>query len=83
MTDFMLSLSTNPYDPWDEYGLWSNFDRHEGFDTAGFLARCLVTSEILSEPDQEADVEATIDHIMNNPSFKGLYKKLSRDSTTT
>lgn len=76
--DLMLSLVSNPYDPFTEYDLWLNFDHHEGFDTAGLLARALSTSDALSQPDQDLAVEQAIDSIVNNPSFAGLYKKVER-----
>mgnify|MGYP001555781158 CR=1 FL=1 len=78
MADLMLSLVSNPYDPFSEYDLWLNFDHHEGYDTAGLLARVLSSSEELSEPDQELALEQAIDSIVNNPSFSGLYKKVEK-----
>lgn len=75
----MLSLSTNPFDPFTQYDLWKEFDRKEGFDTAGLLARVVSTSDALSEADQELAVEQAIDSIINNPSFAGRYKKVSED----
>lgn len=78
MAEFMLSLTTNPYDPFTEYDLWLNFDHHEGFDTAGLLARAVSSSTALSEPDQALAVEQAIDSIVANPSFAGLYKKVER-----
>lgn len=82
MADLMLSLSTNPYDPFEQYELWLNFDHHEGFDTAGLLARALSTSEALSEPDQDLAVEQAIESILANPSFAGLYKRVERKSSS-
>lgn len=78
MNEFMLSLSHNPYDPWEEYDLWSSFDRREGFDTAGLLARVVSLSDAMSHADQDRVVEEAIDSIVQNPSFKGLYKKVRR-----
>lgn len=75
----MLSLVSNPFNPFTEYELWLNFDRHEGFDTAGLLARVVSTSMSLSQPDQDLAVEQAIDSIINNPSFAGLYKKVVRE----
>lgn len=72
----MLSLASNPYDPFTEYELWLNFDHKEGFDTAGLLARSVVSSSALSEAEQEDAVEQAIDSIVANPSFGGLYKKV-------
>lgn len=76
MASYMLSLASNPYNPFTEYDEWKRFDRHEGFDTAGLLARTLSTSDALSQHDQDLDVERAVDSIVNNPSFAGLYKKV-------
>lgn len=78
MKQFMLSLSSNPFDPFSQYDLWSWFDRNEGFDTAGLLARLVSSSEALSEADQSLAVEQAIDSIIENPSFAGLYKKVQK-----
>jgi hypothetical protein len=78
MAVYMLSLTSNPHDPFTEYDLWRNFDRLEGFDTAGLLARTVSTNSQLSEPDQELAVEQAIESILTNPSFAGLYKKVER-----
>lgn len=80
MAEYMLSLSSNPYDPFDEYQQWKQFDTHEGFDTAGLLARVLSTSDALSQPDQDLAVEQAIESILSNPSFQGLYVKIERSS---
>jgi hypothetical protein len=73
---FMLSLATNPYNPFTEYDKWKVFDRHEGFDTDGFLARVVSTSSQISFADQDIAVEDAIDSILANPSFDGLYIKV-------
>lgn len=76
MSEFMLSLASNPYDPFVEYDLWLQFDHKEGFDTAGLLARTISSSTELSDAEQDTAVEDAIDSIVNNPSFAGLYKKV-------
>jgi len=77
--EFMLSLATNPHNPWTEYELWKSFDTREGFDTAGLLARTISTSDAISEADQNVATEQAIESILSNPSFSGLYKKLERE----
>jgi hypothetical protein len=77
MTDFMLSLVSNPYDPFEEYDLWLSYDHKEGFDTAGLLARSVASSSNMSESEQQFAVEDAIDSIVNNPSFAGMYKKVA------
>lgn len=79
MAEFMLSLVSNPFDPFTEYDKWKNFDRMEGFDTDGLMARVLSTSDALSEPDQEVAEELAVDSIVNNPSFGGMYEKRVRE----
>lgn len=78
MAVFMLSLATNPYDPFTQYDEWKKFDTHEGFDTAGLLERVVSTSDDLSDADQELAVEQAIESILSNVSFAGLYKKVER-----
>jgi hypothetical protein len=77
----MLSLVSNPHDPFKDFLSWWHYDRDEGFDTAGFLARCVSTSSELSESDQELAVEQAIDDILANPAFDGLYKKVYRHAS--
>lgn len=80
---FMLSLATNPHDPFEEYDLWLRFDHKEGFDTAGLMARLMSTSEAISDADQELAQSDAIDSILQNPSFRGLYKKVERGKSTS
>jgi len=79
----MLSLSSNPYDPFEQYDLWLKFDHGEGFDTAGLFARLVSSSSDISDADQELAEEQAIDSILQNPSFTGLYKKVKRRSVST
>ena len=74
----MLTLVSNPYDPFTEYDDWRKFDIHEGFDTAGLLARTISTSSDYFDADQEQAQIDAIDSIVNNPSFAGLYKRVDR-----
>lgn len=76
---FMLSLSSNPHNPFTDYEQWKLFDRREGFDTDGFLARAISTSSDISEADQDQAEEDAIDSILKNPSFTGLYIKVSSE----
>jgi hypothetical protein len=78
VSEFMLSLTQNPYDPFEQYDMWKLFDTHEGFDTDGLLARIVSSSPELSQADQDLAVEQAIDGIIANPSFDGLYKKVER-----
>ena len=78
MKEFMLSLTANPYDPFTEFSLWSEFDRREGFDTAGLIARTAIQFDGMPDQEVERQMEAAVDSFVNNPHFAGLYKKVER-----
>jgi hypothetical protein len=73
----MITTSDNPFDPFDEWDQWFTWDMVHGYNTPGLLARILVTSDSLSEADQEADREAAIDEIVQE-NINGLYVKVTR-----
>lgn len=79
MTVVMLSLLSNPFDPFSEFDAWYRYDRDEGYDTAGLIDRLVSTSSEISEADQELAVEQAVDSILENPNFSGLYKKVVRN----
>lgn len=78
MLQSMLTTIDNPYDPFDDYDSWFAFDDRQGYHTPGFLARIAVTSDELSEADQNLAIEEAIDEIVQE-NVLGLYKKVSRE----
>ena len=80
MAEAMLSLATNPYDPFEQYDLWSAFDIHEGYDTAGLMARLVGDLDGLTEIEVDTATHDAVNSIILNPSFEGTYKKVVRKS---
>jgi hypothetical protein len=76
MEDVMLSTSDNPYNPFTDYDDWFSFDQRKGYHTPSFLARVVVTSDELSETDQELAISEAIDEIVNE-NVLGLYVKVT------
>jgi len=74
----MITTSDNPFDPFDEWDEWFNWDMVNGYNTPGLLDRVLVTSDALSDADQEADRERAIDDIVNE-NINGMYLKVIRE----
>jgi hypothetical protein len=74
----MLTTIDNPYDPFDHYDEWSAYDERMGYHTPSFLARVVITSDELSELDQNLAVEDAIDEIIKE-NVSGLYKKVTRE----
>lgn len=76
---FMLSLASNPHNPFTEYDKWKLYDTRQGFDTDGLLARAISTSPDISEADQLLAEKQACESIIDNPSFKGLYVMVNSD----
>lgn len=74
----MLTTTDNPYDPFDDWDNWYAYDYRKGYHTPGLLARICVTSDELSEPDQELAIEQAIDEIIAE-NVSGVHKKVSRE----
>jgi hypothetical protein len=77
-TESMLTTIDNPYDPFDQFDDWYAFDSRHGYNTPSFLARVVVTSDELSEADQNLAIELAIDEIVRE-NVLGLYKKVIRE----
>lgn len=74
----MLTTVDNPFDPFTEWDEWYAFDSRHGYHTPGYLARIVITSEDLSDLDQEQAIERAIDEIIEEHAG-GLYKKVKRE----
>ncbi len=75
MAQHMLTTVDNPYDPTTQFDEWNSYDQSHGYFTLNLLARVVVTSEDLSEADQDAAIEDAIDEIVLN-NVSGLHKKV-------
>lgn len=68
-TDMMLTTLDNPWDPFTRFDDWYAFDEQAGYHTCGLLARFTVSSEELSESDQEIAIEEAMKEIISiNPT---------------
>jgi hypothetical protein len=82
MIESMLTTIDNPHDPFDDYDTWYAFDVRHGYHTASFLSRILVSSDELSEADQDLAMEQAIDEIIKE-NVSGIYKKVTREVPET
>jgi hypothetical protein len=71
----MLTTIDNPYDPFTQYNEWSAFDEEHGYYTPQLLARIAISSEELSEKDQDLAIESAIDEIVEF-NVSGMHKKV-------
>lgn len=78
VTRHALTTVDNPFDPFDEFQAWLEWDARLGYDTPNYLARVVIMSDDLP-PALEADaVELAIDEIIEE-NGTDLYKKVSRE----
>lgn len=75
MAQTMLTTIDNPFNPFDDYDSWDSYDRQQGYHTSAYLARIAVTSDELSDSENEFAIESAIDEIVDN-NVLGIYKKL-------
>lgn len=76
----MLTTVDNPFSPFTQFKAWYAYDLQLGHHTSALLARVANYSDDLSEPDQDAVVEAAIDEIVAiNPN--GKFRKVRQSDT--
>jgi len=78
----MLTTVDNPYDPFDEFNKWMMWDLRAGYNTPGLLARIVVTSDEISEADQQQAIEDAIDEIVTL-NVSGVHLKRVREVELT
>lgn len=77
MSKFALTTFDNPYDPFDQFDSWYQFDTSKGYNTCCYLDRIAHTSDQLSDKENEAEIERAIDEIIKY-DFMNIYKKVSQ-----
>lgn len=75
MSLHMLTTVDNPFSPFTQFEEWNAYDQMKGYNTLAFLARVRLSSEDLSDAEQQMANESAIDEIIReNPN--GLYRRL-------
>lgn len=74
--EHMLTTKDNPFNPFTQFDEWYSFDIEKGYDTCGYIARVTLSSEELSELDQDAAIDKAIDEIVEL-NVTGNYIKIS------
>lgn len=78
--EYLLTTVDNPFDPFTQFDEWMAYDHQLGYDTPSLLARVVMTSDELSETDQQLAIQYAIDEIATE-NVTGVYRKVSRSST--
>lgn len=72
-----LTTIDNPFDPFEEFDDWLQFDEDSGYHTNAYLARIALTSDKLSRADQQLMIDRAIDEIVDM-NVLGVYKKVTK-----
>ena len=70
-----ITTVDNPYDPLTDFTNWYLYDVVCGYNTCGYLARIAKTSDVLSETENDKEIERAIDEII--AFHPNLYKKVT------
>lgn len=76
----MLSTVDNPFDPFDQFDSWYQFDVDKGYNSCAYLARIARTSDQLSDKENDDEVERAIDEIIKY-DFMNVYTKVKQKKT--
>lgn len=77
--DYMLTTIDNPYNPYIDFDEWDTWDRSAGYHSLSLLARVIVTSDELSEADQEVAYHDAVSEIVKQDIF-GVHIKTPNPS---
>ena len=78
MVVYMLSTVDNPFNPFRNFKEWHQWDTNAGYHTLSYLARITITSDELSDADQEEALDSAIDEIIRENPF-GVHIKVTAD----
>ena len=73
--EFALTTVDNPFNPFTQFLSWLMFDMEKGYNSCALLARIAQTSDLLSDEENNEEIERAIDEIIKN-DFTNTYKKV-------
>lgn len=75
---FGLTTKDNPFNPLTQFHDWFLFDIEKGYYTCSYLARIAKTSNLLTDHENDLEIERAIDEIIKL-DFRNIYVKVSSD----
>ena len=79
-TRVALTTIDNPFDPFEQFNDWFEFDIEKGYYTCSRLARLTNLSDDLSEVETNNEIERAIDELIKL-DFLDIYKKVKQNDT--
>lgn len=78
MKRYAITTKDNPFNPLTQFHEWFLFDIEKGYYTTSYLARIAKTSDLLTDHENDLEIERAIDEIIKY-DFRNIYKKVSVD----
>ena len=78
MATSMLSTIDNPYDPFDDFDKWYNYDVIHGYNCCSYLSKIANTADDLPEVSNQDEIERAIDEIVEI-NINGMYCKVTKE----
>lgn len=73
-----ITTIDNPYDPFDDFEHWFQFDIEKGYYTSAKLGRLTHLTNDMSEAEEDIEIERAIDRLIEIDPFD-VYVKVTRD----
>ena len=77
LSDCMLTTIDNPYDPFEQFTLWLQFDSDKGYNSSGRLMRIAKVTDDMTQEEYDAEIERAIDELIKN-DFLNIFKKVTK-----
>ena len=75
-----LTTVDNPFDPFEQFNDWFEFDIEKGYYTCSRLARLANLSDDMSEAESNKEIERAIDELIKYDVFD-VYKKVIKETS--
>lgn len=75
----LLTTVDNPFDPYEEFTSWWQFDVEKGYNSCGYLARTAKLNDEMTQIELDKEVERAIDEILQY-DFMGIYMKVTKEA---
>ena len=76
MSKCALTTKDNPFDPFNQFDSWYQYDMDMGYGTCSYLARIARTSDQLTEEENDREIERAINEIIKY-DFMNMYQKVT------
>lgn len=80
--NYMLTTVDNPYDPFDQFDEWYQFDIDHGYDTCGYIDRIANTSDQFTDQENAEETNRAIDEIIKY-DFRNIYRRVKEKESVS